>query len=268
MGSKMQYETLLVQKSEETATVTLNRPQILNALNTQFFFEFKDLLTKLRGDESIRFVIFTGAGRAFSCGVDFSKESLKERYANTDLNNERQWQLFGHDFMHAMENLEQVTIAAINGPAVGAGLCLAMNCDFRIASEAAIIGIPEANLGLFFTWGATPRLCALIGPAKTKEMIMTCDNINAQEALKIGLVNQVVGKHELMDACLKLAGKIATKGPLAVRMCKKIVNAATLSRYADLYVCEPELVERIMSSGEFDKGLQAFHQKVKPDFSD
>ncbi|GAH76593.1 unnamed protein product, partial [marine sediment metagenome] len=199
--------------------------------------------------------------RAFSAGVEFTQKAMDERYARPELANERLWQLFGHDFMHTMENLEQVTIAAVNGAAVGAGLCLAMNCDFRIASEKAVLGVPETNLGIFYTWGATPRLTALIGPAKTKEMIMTCDNISAHEALRIGLVNKVVPAEQLMSSCKELVEKIATKGPLAVRICKKIVNAASLSKMADLYPCEPELVERLMVSDEVNEGLQAFLER-------
>jgi len=265
---KMQYETLLVEKSGNMATVTLNRPAILNAMNTQMLLELKDLLAELRGDQKTRFVIFTGAGKAFSCGVEFTKKAMDERYARPELANERLWQLFGHDFMHTMENLEQVTIAAVNGAAVGAGLCLTMNCDFRIASENAVFGVPEASLGIFFTWGATPRLTTLIGPSKTKEMVMTCDNVNAQEALRIGLVNKVVPPEQLMSSCYELAGKIATKGPLAVRICKKIVNAASLSKMADLYPCEPELVERLGLSGDVEEGVQAFIEKRLPQFSD
>lgn len=264
----MQYETLLVERVGHMATVTLNRPQILNAMNVQVMLELKELLAELRGDEETRFVIFTGAGAAFSCGVEFTQKAMDERYSRPELANERLWQLFGHDFMHTMENLEQVTVAAVNGAAVGAGLCLAMNCDFRIASENAVFGIPEASLGIFFTWGATPRLTALIGPAKAKEMIMTCDNINAHEALEIGLANKVVPAEELMSSCHELIQKIGTKGPLAVRICKKIVNAASLSKMADLYPCEPELVERLMVSDEVAEGLQAFLEKRLPRFSD
>jgi enoyl-CoA hydratase len=264
----MKYETLLVERSGNLATVTLNRPEILNAMNTQVMLELKELLAQLRADQKTRFVIFSGAGKAFSCGVEFTAKAMDERYTRPELANERLWQLFGHDFMHTMENLEQVTIAAVNGAAVGAGLCLAMNCDFRIASENAVFGIPETNLGIFFTWGATPRLAALIGPAKTKEMIMTCDNLSAKEALRIGLVNKVVPAQELMSSCHELVQKISTKGPLAVRICKKIVNAASLSRMADLYPCEPELVERLHVSGDVEEGVQAFLEKRPPRFTD
>ncbi len=264
----MPYRTLLVEKSGNLAVVTLNRPEILNALNVQIMLEMRDLFAELRADQKTRFVILTGAGKAFSAGVEFTKESMEERYVKPELANERLWQLFGHDFMHTMENLEQVTIAAINGACVGAGLCLAMNCDLRVASEKAVLGVPETNLGIFYTWGATPRLTALIGPAKAKELIMTCDNISAQEALRIGLVNRVVPPEQLMSACKELVQKIASKGPIAIRICKKQVNAASLARMADLYPCEPELVERLMLSDDVKEGIQAFLEKRPPRFSE
>jgi enoyl-CoA hydratase/carnithine racemase len=263
----MNYETLGINRSGHTMTVSLNRPEKLNAMNTALLFELKDLLQGLRGDEQTRFIIFTGAGRAFSCGVEFSREEMEKRYSAPGLGNERLWQLFGHDFMHALESLEQITLAAVNGPAIGAGLCLAMNCDFRIASEKAIFGIPEANLGIFFTWGATPRLTSLIGPSRAKEMIMTCENYSALEALSMGLVNRVVSDDRLMSSSMEFIGKIARKGPLALRICKKIVNASSLSRMADLYPCEPELVERLMLSDETKEGIAAFLEKRDPRFT-
>jgi enoyl-CoA hydratase/carnithine racemase len=263
----MKYETLTVKKSGELMTVTLNRPEILNALNKQSMLDLKNLLSELRADTKTRFVIFTGAGRAFSAGVEFTNKAMAERYSTPDLANERLWQLFGHDFMSSMENLEQITVAAINGPAIGGGLCIAMNCDFRIASEKAILGIPEAALGIFYTWGATPRLTALIGPAKAKEMIMTCDPIDASEALRIGFVNKVVPHEKLMDACRELVGKISTKGPLAIRICKKQVNAASISRMADLYPLEPELVEMVINSGQAAEGASAFIEKRRPKYT-
>ncbi|MBM4454613.1 MAG: crotonase [Chloroflexi bacterium] len=264
----MKYETILVEKAGNLARVTLNRPQILNAINARLLLELKDMFARLRIDQKTRFVIFTGAGRAFSCGAEFTKKAMDERYSTPEMTSERLAQLFGHDFMSAMESLEQVTIAALNGAAVGAGLCLAMNCDFRIASEKAVFGVPEANLGIFFTWGATPRLTALIGPAKAKELIMTCDNIDAREAWRIGLVNKVVPADQLMATCEELVQKLASKGPLAIRMTKKMVNAASLAKMADLYSCEPELVERLMLSPEVKEGVEAFIEKRVPRFSE
>jgi enoyl-CoA hydratase len=262
----MKYEALLVEKTGDLMTVTFNRPQILNAMNKQMMLELGDLLGELKHDQQTRFVIFTGAGKAFTAGVEFSRQAMRERYADPQLSNERMWQLFGHDFMHGMENLEQITVAAVNGAAIGGGLCVAMNCDFRIASDKAIFGIPEAALGLFYTWGATPRLTCLIGPAKAKEMIMTCDPIDAVEAHRIGLANTIVPHDQLMPACQKLVDKIRSKGPLAIRICKKQVNAASIARMADLYPLEPELVEYIMASGQAEEGARAFIEKRTPDF--
>jgi enoyl-CoA hydratase/carnithine racemase len=262
----MEYADLVIETSGSVMVVRLNRPEKLNAINMSLALELKDLLVRLKGDPVTRFVIFTGAGKAFSCGVEFSREEMDKRYGKPELSNERLWQMFGQEFMHTMENLEQVTVAAVNGAAVGAGLCLAMNCDFRIASEDALFGIPEANLGIFFTWGATPRLTALIGPAKAKEMIMTCENVMAREAVAIGLANKVVPPGELMSTCEDLVRKLERKGPLALRICKKVVNAACVARMSDLYVCEPELVERLMLSEDVKEGIAAFIEKRPPKF--
>jgi enoyl-CoA hydratase/carnithine racemase len=261
----MGYETLIVEKSDDLMTVTFNRPKILNAVNKRMILEIKDLLGKLRSDLETRFIIFTGAGKAFSSGMEFSREVMQDHY-DSELPNERLWQLAGHDFMRAMESLEQITIAAVNGASVGAGLCLAMNCDFRIASEKAFFSIPEVALGTFFTWGATPRLTCLIGPAKAKEMIMACDPVDAREAWRIGLANKVVPHEQLMPACLELVQKIRTKGPLSIRICKKQVNAASLAKMADLYPLEPELVEYIIFSGEGEEGARSFIERRAPEF--
>lgn len=262
----MQYSTLLTEKAGNLMTVTFNRPEIMNALNKHIIIDLKNLLAELRAATDIRFVIFTGAGKAFSSGVEFTRKAMDERYTSPELASERLWQLFAHDFMYAMENLEQITIAAVNGATIGGGLCLAMNCDFRIASDRAIFGIPEVDLGIFFTWGATPRLTALIGPVKAKEMIMTGDPIDATEAYRIGLVNKVVPHDRLMTTCHELVRKLAAKGPLAIRISKKQVNAASLAKMADLYPLEPELVEGLMLTGQVEKGAQAFIEKRKPEF--
>ena len=261
----MQYETLIVEKSGDLMTVTFNRPKILNALNKRMMLEIKDLLGKLRSDLQTRFVIFTGAGKGFSSGIEYSMQAMQEHY-DLELPNERVWQLFGQDFMQSMESLEQVTIAAVNGVSAGAGMCLAMNCDFRILSEKAVFSIPETALGIFFTWGATPRLTCLIGPAKAKEMIMTCDPVDAQEAWRIGLANKVVPHDQLMPSCLELAQKIRAKGPMAIRICKKQVNAASLAKMADLYPLEPELMEFVMACGQPEEGGRAYMEKRVPQF--
>jgi len=262
----MAYETLLVEKAAVTAIVTLNRPAKLNAINSQMIEELLKLFAELREDISTKFVIFTGAGKAFTAGADLSASS-RPLGGPESAQAARLAQLRGHDFIRNLESLEQVTIAAVNGVSLGAGLVMAMGCDFRIASTSASFGIPEANVGIFFTWGSTPRLVSLIGPAKTKEMIMTCDMIGAEEALRIGLVNKVVSPDQLMQAAHELVTKISSKAPLAVRITKKIVNAAAAPSFGDLYPCEPELVERLYLSQDPGEGTRAFREKRQPRFT-
>lgn len=264
----MNYKTLIVEKAAPVVTVTLNRPAKLNAVNNQMLAELLRLFANLKKDTAVRFVLFTGAGRAFSSGADLSGEGdARPRDLSRQSTQGRLRQLVGHDMMRNLENLEQVTIALINGYALGAALSLIMACDFRIAAEEALLGIPETNVGIFYTWGSTPRLTRLVGPAKAKEMIMTCDNLTAQEAMAIGLVNKVVPKDKLMDAAHELVGKIASKGPLSIRITKKIVNAASAPTIGDIFVCEPELVERMYLSGEPAEGARAFRERRSPRFS-
>jgi enoyl-CoA hydratase/carnithine racemase len=264
----MAYETILVEKSEAVATVTLNRPARLNAINATMLQELEQLFRELREDPRTRFVIFTGAAQAFSAGADLADLSAHPGSTEASLGDVmRLVQLAGQDFTRALESLEQVTIAAINGHAMGAGLVIAMACDFRIAARSASLGIPEANIGIFFTWGCTPRLTRLIGPAKAKEMIMTCEPVGADEARRIGLVNRVVDDDQLMGSAQDLAATIGRRAPLAVRMTKKIVNAATAANIGDLYPCEPELVERLYLSQDPLEGLAAFTEKRRPKFT-
>ena len=260
----MNYQTLLVDKKDGIALVTFNRPGKLNTLNTRLFLELRDLVAEFRYDLETRVIIFTGAGRAFSGGFDFRMEALKEHVSQKELPNERIWQLFSHDLMTAIENLEQITIAAVNGACMGGGLCIAMNCDFRIAADNATMGVPEINLGVFLSWGATPRFVALLGPSKAKELIMTGDPVNAQEAYRIGMVNKVVPAGQLLTAAQELANKLLTRGPLGLRIAKKQVNAASVARMSDLYLFESELWERNQISPDMAEGIKAAMEKRPP----
>jgi len=142
-----------------------------------------------------------------------------------------------------------------------------MGCDFRIASSNALFGVPETHVGVFFTWGSTHRLASLVGPAKAKEMIMTCDMLDGEEAWRIGLANKVVPSEHLMEATNELIGKISTKAPLSIRITKKLVNASTAAHFGDLYICEPELVEKVFESPELIEGMTAFIEKRSPDYT-
>jgi len=223
----MDYKTIIVERSEPVVHVTLNRPEKLNAMNMELITELLDLFIELRTDTTIRYLTFTGAGRAFSSGADISGRGAQAPSDRVDFSaNARLAQFTGHDFMRVLENLEQITIAAINGYSLGAGLCIPIACDFRIASEKAVFGVPETGIGIFYTWGTTPRLTTLIGPAWAKEMIITNDMYDPQKALSCGLIHKVVPHEQLMDAVTELIDKVELKGRLATRMAKKMINAA------------------------------------------
>jgi enoyl-CoA hydratase/carnithine racemase len=264
----MDYRNILIERSEPILKVTLNRPEKLNAMNADLIGELQGLFDELRTDIDIRYVVFTGAGRAFSSGADMSgrgEVSPADRFDH--YTRARVAQFRGHDFMRALESLEQITISAINGYSLGAGLCIPIVCDFRIASDQAIFGVPETGIGIFYTWGTTPRLTSLIGPAWTKEMIITGDFYDPQKALSIGLVHKVVPHDKLMDAVQEFIEKIELKGRIAVRMAKKIVNASAAPNIGDLYVCEPEMVERLYISDEPFEGGRAFTERRPPKFT-
>jgi enoyl-CoA hydratase/carnithine racemase len=264
----MDYKTLLVETDGEIMKVALNRPQKLNAMNDVMLDELTELCKELRSDTSVRFMIITGAGEAFSAGADLggALKSAKEVSA-PPYEIARLQQLQGQELMQRIEKLEQITIAAVNGVCIGAGLAIALACDFRIAAENAVFCVPETRVGIFFTWGCSARLVRLIGPARTKEMIMTCDEVYPREAMLWGLVNRVAPPQDLPGTTHTFVDKIAKQGPLSVRMTKKIVNSCTLQGLGDTWSCEPELVERMFLSGEPMEGFSAFLEKREPKFN-
>ena len=259
----MDYNKILVERSGEVVTIVFNRPKIYNAIDAEMLGELIDVCRKLGLDTDCRFVIFTGAGNGFMAGEDMRDELMCK---NGDPISARLKQHQGQEFIRLVYELEQITVAAVHGPCLGAGLGLAIACDLRIASQSAIWGLPNTSVGVFFTWGLLPRLASLIGPAKAKELTLTGDRLSPDEALSIGLVNKLVQPEQLMDETHQLINRIAGNGPLAVRMTKKIVNAAMASNFGNISTCEPELVERVYMSTEPAEGHQAFLEKRKPQF--
>jgi enoyl-CoA hydratase/carnithine racemase len=260
----MSYETLELEPRGDTLIVRLNRPDTLNAFSPRMINELTALCRELRTELATRFVIFTGQGRAFSSGADLGGMGGGGDPSGVSPEDAaRLGQFAGHDMMRSIEQLEQVTIAAVNGVCLGAGVALIMTCDFRFAAESATLGLPETNIGYFFTWGSSPRLTHLIGASRAKEWIMTCDRIGAAQAAEWGLVDHVVPDSELLKSAEALLARIAANGPVSVRLTKKLVNAYALRGMADLFVSEPELATHITLTGEPNEYVTAFLERRK-----
>ena len=215
----MNYQNLLVEKKDNIATVTINRPDKLNALNAQTMGELKSVFTELKSDSETYVVIVTGTGeKAFVAGADIAELN------NLDVITGKAFAENGQAVFNLIENLDKPVIAAVNGFALGGGCELALSCHIRIASENAKFGQPEVNLGIIPGYGGTQRLTRLINSGSAMEYILTGDMIDAVEALRIGLVNKVYPQAELMNKAMEMAKKIASKGQQAIRLSVKAVN--------------------------------------------
>ena len=257
----MAYKNILLDKQETIATVTISRPQVLNALNDETITELIHCFSELQKDAQILVIILTGAGeKAFVSGADINELKVADAFGGVKKS------VKGEELMFLMEGIDKVVIGAINGYALGGGCELALACDIRIASENAKFGLPEVSLGIFPGYGGTQRLPRLVGLGKAKELIFTGDLIDAQESLRIGLVEKVVPLPELIPMCKNLAAKIASRGPLAIKIAKKCIN---LSLDVDLKTgCDYEATQFgvICTSQDKLEGTSAFLEKRKPNF--
>ncbi|MBI5289460.1 MAG: enoyl-CoA hydratase/isomerase family protein [Chloroflexi bacterium] len=220
------YSTIIVERDSELAgltTITLNRPEKLNALSVQLHDDLQDACMRLQDDYETRVVILTGAGRAFSSGAQ-----LGDRRESTPVNDvdRRARASIGGKTSAMLESLEQVTIGAVNGLAIGGAVVFLTCLDMRIAADAAWFSIPEVELNLPLTWQAIPRLMRELGPARTKELVMACERFTAQQALEWGFVNHVHPKDQVMPESRKLAARLLSMDPLSLAMTKTACNAA------------------------------------------
>jgi enoyl-CoA hydratase len=254
------YETLLVERRERVAVITINRPQKLNALNIQTRAEGAAALEELREDESVRVVVITGAGeKAFVAGADISEFEGRTAVSQRDV-------MTARSLFTAVDTFPKPVIAMINGFCLGGGCELALSCDIRVASETARFGQPEINLGIIPGGGGTQRLTRLVGEGKAMELILTGDMIDAQYAYNLGLVNLVVPAADLEAKTLELAGRIAEKSPVALRMAKEAVKTAARANLDEGLRREIDLFALTFSSQDKDEGVRAFLEKRKPDF--
>ena len=218
----MEYETLKIERDGAIMTARLNRPDKRNAMSTQMHRDLQDLCRDLAEDFDTRVVIFAGQGPAFSSGADTSEWGQPGPDNELEL---RHQSGIGSRSSNAIDALDQISIAAINGYAVGGGAVLAVCCDFRIAGENAWFSIPEVELGIPLSWNALPRLARAVGHAKALELTVLCERFSAQQALDWGLVTHVVPDGKELDAARELAAKIVAKPPLPVALTKASMKA-------------------------------------------
>ncbi len=258
----MSYTAIVYELADGVATITLNRPDVLNAMNNAMRTELLELFAGLRSDEAVRAVVVTGAGeRAFCAGADI-REFL-EPPVPTRFREERK----RLDFRREMDRCPQPIIAAIRGFALGGGLELALACDIRIAAEDAQLGLTEINLAIIPGGGGTQRLPRLVGRGKALEMILTGMRVPAPEALRLGLVERVVPVAELLPAAQALAKSIAEKAPIALRYAKEAVVSGLELPLADGLRVENDLATLLRTTEDRVEGARAFVEKRKPKWS-
>ena len=254
-------ENILVEREGAIATVTINRPKVLNALSTQTIDELRRAALSLKYDDAIRAVILTGAGdKAFVAGAD-----INELAAQTPTSG-RELALRGQHVFDVIENLGKPVIAAINGYALGGGCELALACTIRIAVDTAKLGQPEINLGIIPGYGGSQRLTRLVGRGPALELLLTGDQISAAEAYRLGLVNRVVTTANLMGEARKLAHTLASKAPIAVRYILEAVNRGMQMPLAEAQVFEATLFGLVAATEDMREGTRAFLEKRKPEF--
>jgi len=250
----MWYEYFEIAHDGNVATVTFKRPPV-NALNVELVKELYAVIEQLDEDKTVRVIVLTGSGKAFVAGADIAEMS------NMSTLQAREFARNGHRALSRIEKTEKPVICAINGFALGGGCEVALACDIRIMAEGAKIGQPEVNLGIIPGFGGTQRLPRLVGAGIAKELILTADPIDAQEALRIGLVNKVVPADKLLATAQEMAKKIAGKGPAAVCAAKSVIGKGLDTDLTSACVLEAESFALCFASGEPQEGMAAFLEK-------
>ena len=257
----MDYKNIIFQIEEQIATITFNRPKVLNALNEASLKEFSHAIDKVAGDEDIRVLILTGAGdRSFVAGADIT-EFLKFNALKAKIFSE-----MGHGIVSKLQELPIPVIGAVNGFALGGGCEVVIACDFIYASENAMFGLPEINLGIIPGFGGTQRLPRLIGKNRAKEMIFTGKMISAAEAQAMGLVNKVCLHNQLMDEVLNVAKIIVAKGKVSLRAAKQAINSGMDVDLKTGCRIEIDAFAVCLASPDAKEGTKAFLEKRPPDF--
>ena len=248
-----------VEREDGVAVVTIDRQDALNALDVATLTELRDRLQELAGDEETRVVVLTGAGeKAFVAGADIKYMS------GLGVDEAKGWGALGHEAGRLLETMPKPTIAAVNGFALGGGCELALACDLRYAATSAKLGQPEVNLGIIPGWGGTQRLARVCGLGVAKELIFTGRVVDAEEALRIGLVN---GLHDpVLDKAREVAALLAAKSPISLRLMKELANHALGGDHAANLEAEGRSFGELFSSDDAKEGMTAFVEKREPRF--
>jgi enoyl-CoA hydratase len=256
----MTYQHLIVDIADRVATVTINRPDKLNALNDATMLDLQRAIEQLRGDAAVAGIVLTGAGRAFVAGADIAElraKSPTEAYALA----RRGQQVFRH-----IETSPKPVIAAVNGFALGGGCELAMSCHVRLASEAAKFGQPEVKLGTIPGYGGTQRLTRFVGRGRALQLLLTGEMIDAAEAYRIGLVNRVVSGGDVVGAARAMVGQMLANGPLALGQCIEVVNRGGDISMEEALALEAAAFGMLTATNDMREGTSAFLEKRAPAF--
>lgn len=257
----MDFQAIRFELADGVATVTMNRPERLNAIDETMRHELRALADVCYADDAIRVVVFTGAGKAFSVGADLE---IFERDWDTPAFRAQSRLLT--NFFGDLEALEKPVLAAINGTCVGGGLELALACDLRIAAASARLGFPEANIGLIPGVGGCSRLVKLVGYGRAKELVLTGELISAEEARAIGLVNRVVPDAELGAAARQLAARLLARAPQALGLAKRVIRECVSADLAAGRTLEGLAQSILLKTRDHQEGIEAFRAKRPPRF--
>lgn len=257
----MSYKTIKVEISDSIATLTFDRPEVLNALNLEVIAEFHGAILQIRENSDVRVLILTGAGKAFVAGADITV------LQGFDPLGAKQFAQAGQSALFALEAMDIPVIACVNGFALGGGCEIAMACDFVYAAEKAKLGQPEINLGLIPGFGGSQRLVRLVGKGRAKELCMTGRIIKAQEAFAMGLVTRIFPAESLMEETLKIARTIAEKGAVALRAVKHVIDNGFDVDLKTACALEADAFSVCFASPDQKEGTTAFLEKRAPKFT-